>query len=262
MRFYCFICLSFLLVILNSCSIQKRNYRNGYHVEWKNDVANVKDGKKNNSAEIPEQMAPATVSLLNATSPEKNITASLISKEPEPVFTGNKTFLDNCDTLVLRNGDAILAKVLEVDPREIKYKNCNNLNGPTYVIEKNKVDYVIYTNGQREDFKIEQAYIADKIGGRDDTEEYVMKMARTSMIYGIIAFPLLSTYGIGAIVFGLLAIRKSRNAMMLIGKNKIYDKKIINYAQKGTKLGTIAMILGFIVLALIVLLYMYVLHLI
>lgn len=37
------------------------------------------------------------------------------------------------DVITKRNGDEILAKILEVNPTEIKYKRYDNPDGPLYV---------------------------------------------------------------------------------------------------------------------------------
>jgi hypothetical protein len=50
----------------------------------------------------------------------------------------------------MRNGDEQLVKVIEISDREIKYKRCDFLNGPTYTISKNKVYLIEYANGIKE----------------------------------------------------------------------------------------------------------------
>lgn len=58
------------------------------------------------------------------------------------------------DILVKRDSSKIEAKVLEIRPAEIKYKYFNYLDGPTLVVHKNEVAYIIYQNGQSEAFQI------------------------------------------------------------------------------------------------------------
>jgi hypothetical protein len=58
------------------------------------------------------------------------------------------------DILVKRDSSKIEAKVLEIRPSEIKYKYFNYQEGPTLIVLKNEIAYVIYQNGQSEYFQI------------------------------------------------------------------------------------------------------------
>jgi hypothetical protein len=51
------------------------------------------------------------------------------------------------DILYLNNGSKFEAIVKEITPTEVKYKNFNNPDGPTYVITKGDVLLVEYKNG-------------------------------------------------------------------------------------------------------------------
>lgn len=46
--------------------------------------------------------------------------------------------------------DLIIAKILEVNPNNLKYKNYSNIDGPMYTIEKSKIEKVVYQNGDVE----------------------------------------------------------------------------------------------------------------
>ena len=54
------------------------------------------------------------------------------------------------DMITLKNGDEIKARVTEIDLNVIKYKKFENLNGPTYNIEKHKVFMIKYENGTKD----------------------------------------------------------------------------------------------------------------
>lgn len=54
------------------------------------------------------------------------------------------------DTLYTANGNKIIAKVLEINPIEIKYKNPSNLEGPIYIISKSDVVLIQFSNGTNE----------------------------------------------------------------------------------------------------------------
>jgi TM2 domain-containing membrane protein YozV len=53
----------------------------------------------------------------------------------------------DCDLIILKNGQEIQAKVIEVGTSEIKYKNCDNQNGPTFSKQKSEVFMIKYPNG-------------------------------------------------------------------------------------------------------------------
>ena len=56
------------------------------------------------------------------------------------------------DVITLRNGDVIRAKIEEVGLNEIRYKNIDNLSGPTNAVLKRDVFAITYANGSREVF--------------------------------------------------------------------------------------------------------------
>jgi hypothetical protein len=56
------------------------------------------------------------------------------------------------DLIVLKNGDDIPGKVLEVTQDEVKYKKQSNPDGPTYTIDKDFVFFVKYANGEKDMF--------------------------------------------------------------------------------------------------------------
>lgn len=56
------------------------------------------------------------------------------------------------DVIVKKDGNTILAKVLEVTSTEVKYKKHTNLEGPTYTISKTEIQSINYENGEKEVF--------------------------------------------------------------------------------------------------------------
>lgn len=54
------------------------------------------------------------------------------------------------DNIVLKTGEEISAKVLEIGTSEIKYKKTSNPEGPTYSISKSEVFMIKYENGTKE----------------------------------------------------------------------------------------------------------------
>ena len=56
------------------------------------------------------------------------------------------------DVIVKKDGSTILAKVLQVNTDNIKYKKHSNQNGPTYTILVSDLLSINYSNGEKDDF--------------------------------------------------------------------------------------------------------------
>ena len=57
------------------------------------------------------------------------------------------------DTIYTKSDSSfILAKILEVNPDNLRYKKHSNSTGPLYTIEKNKISKVIFENGDVENY--------------------------------------------------------------------------------------------------------------
>ena len=54
------------------------------------------------------------------------------------------------DTIVLRDASEIQAKVTSVTQSEVTYKRWSNQEGPTYTIDKSKIFYIKYQNGEKD----------------------------------------------------------------------------------------------------------------
>lgn len=61
-------------------------------------------------------------------------------------------FSDAQDTIVKTNGDVIQAKIIEINPSQVKYKKYSFQDGPTYIESKSDIRYVKYSNGLKEEF--------------------------------------------------------------------------------------------------------------
>lgn len=53
--------------------------------------------------------------------------------------------------------DSILAKITEVNIDNIKYRSYSNLDGPLYVIKKEEINRIVYSNGDVDHFKINES---------------------------------------------------------------------------------------------------------
>jgi TM2 domain-containing membrane protein YozV len=58
-----------------------------------------------------------------------------------------------CDLITLKTGEELSVKIIEINQNEIKYKKCNNLDGPMFTIQKQSVFSIKYSNGDKEIIK-------------------------------------------------------------------------------------------------------------
>lgn len=56
------------------------------------------------------------------------------------------------DILNTKKGEEIKVKVLEITNTEVKYKKFDNVNGPTYTVDKSEISFIKYENGTIEKF--------------------------------------------------------------------------------------------------------------
>lgn len=132
------------ILIFSSCSIQKRHYLNGYNVDWGKKISNITE----------ENIYASTVTDIVYKEENTDFESKI------DIFTSNRKEINNqettykdsikCDEILLNNGDEIKVKVLEISPIEIKYKKCDNLEGPQIIIKKSDVFLIKYSNGTKE----------------------------------------------------------------------------------------------------------------
>jgi hypothetical protein len=153
------------LLVLISCSVQKRKYQNGYYVEW-----NHKKG--GHDKVVSKKQSTKKTSPLQ----EKNTEITINSGDKvEPLATNRQSFSDvfkrklaflksgedSCDVIVFKDGAEVRSKVEEVGINEIKYKRCDSPNGPMYVAKKSDIFMIKYMNGTKEVIKSAEPEIAD-----------------------------------------------------------------------------------------------------
>jgi hypothetical protein len=243
------------LFILSSCSIQKRNYQTGYYISWKKNPATAH--KVQRDSKLPE------IDVKEPALPAELIASSLTQKEnpeqqPVPVYTGTKTYIDNCDTLFFRNGMVVKAKVAEIGITEVKYRYCNNPDGPILVARKDDIASVTYSNGDKDFFTVAPNPRREAGWKKQDEVQRAKGMASDSFILGVFSIPGLFVYGSG-IIAAFLAIRRGNNALAVLERNPQENAAIIRRAKAGILLGKVA--LG-IVISLITLLIVIAYHII
>lgn len=177
------IIIAVIAMIMSSCVtsdkvstsnfIQKRKYNKGYFV----DVFSKKQktNEINTDSEVRANVAGTIAPTENESAPKNTITEenkysdNLIASTNDNAILAslnNESELQNtiknlsikssiqseaeCDIIILKNGSEIEAKVLEISTDEIKYKKCDNVDGPTYSIKKSEVFMIKYKNGTKD----------------------------------------------------------------------------------------------------------------
>lgn len=121
--------------------------------------------------------------------------------------------LDSCDLIVCNNGNEINAKVLEIGLAEIKYKKCDNPNGPTISIKKADVLMIKYPNGTKDIIKSSAS--GNSSSKNENNGPKSNPLALTSMILGVLSLLTVISYfmiamGIVAIILGVVANKQTK----------------------------------------------------
>jgi hypothetical protein len=69
--------------------------------------------------------------------------------------------IENCDVIYFINGERVEVTNIIIDNEFVRYKNCENINGPTYEAFKSDVSKIEYANGSTIDFRKEASRSED-----------------------------------------------------------------------------------------------------
>ena len=150
----------------------------------------------------------------------------------------------DCDNIIYKNGEEVSVKVIEITTDVVKFKRCDNLDGPLISVKKSEILMIRYKNGSKEIFEDNSAELENK--EIDKSKLKVQGLGLTSMIIGIIGglFPNLFVL----IISSLLAIIFSSIAMAKIKKN---PEKF-----KGKGFAITGLVLGIILYSIFSILYL------
>jgi hypothetical protein len=200
------IIISISILILNSCGIPKSFYKDGYTFNSNNEDqrSNIRKEFNNNILEeIDKKQDVVAIIDLN----------DKLILEKESVKDTLK-----CDKILLKNGEEIDVKVLEISPNEVKYKKCDNVDGPIVTTYKNDVFMVKYSNGSKEVFNNEtfgNTMKSEYKSGMNSLKENNLKkhgMAVTGFVTSIIGFFLFGfVFGLLAVIFSGIGLNKINN---------------------------------------------------
>lgn len=170
--------------------------------------------------------------------------SSLVNIQNENI---NMVQNDSCDELILKNGDIVYGKVVEIGVDEIKYKKCDYIEGPTYSIKKADVFMIKYVNGSKDVFNESQTF--------SETNNHVSNSdldvtSLLSLIIGGVGLPLaffvsslFVLFSVTGIILGLIGLNKIKKSK---GKLKGQSMAIL-----GVLFGTIGLFIVIAFLALV-----------
>ena len=201
-----------LIIIISACSVNKRRYLSGYDISFKKSKIETKAHSKTSAVEkssnINDSINVVTINSNNS----NEILASTNNKIESSLFTyktptiNSRKLTDNCDNIIMQNGKEIKCIVSEVGLLEIKYKKCDNINGPLYTVDKTEVLMIQYSNGTNE--IIENKKSPSFNNKPDTSNSKYHPLAVAALICSTAGIFL---YGIGillGLIFGAIALKK------------------------------------------------------
>jgi hypothetical protein len=119
--------------------------------------------------------------------------------------------------IYLKNGERIMVKVLEVDKGVIKYKRCDNLDGPLFTVRKTSLAMLQYYNGIKEDLEFE-AGVQDYAPSKPVEQKKQNGLGLAAFICAVAGFFLFFPFPL-AMIFGIISLGQFRRE-----PNKYTDK--------------------------------------
>ena len=231
---------------LLSCGVQKRKYQKGYYASWhksksqketRNSFSKTKEHDDSKQVDQTLEVLAQDDSPTVASNNHKNCPPIL--KKQKPLIINNEP----CDELIFRDGSEIKGKVIEITRTEIKYKKCDMLDGPLYVVKKSKIFIIKYANGARDVFK-EETIENDQNSNQNVKKNH--NLATLAFIFGLIGiYPsVISILGIAGIIFGIMALKKIKQ------EPDKYKGEVIS--KIGMVFGIVGLIFGVLIITLLI----------
>ena len=118
-----------------------------------------------------------------------------------------------CDTIYLKSGNKIIGKVEEIATFEIRYRRCDNPDGPVIVLRKADVSVVKYQNGASDYFTSTEAPPAPAMYPPAYNPQYDQRKVEPlglsgfiASLVGLIVFGI--PLGLVAVIFGSVSLNK------------------------------------------------------
>lgn len=210
--------------------MEKRLHRPGYHVEW-HKKAKSKSAERTIEKELAEVQVPIEKNerpdpqeKLNAqTHDDEGLKVSVETEFNEIELSPLQKMLATqkpCASIVLNDGFIIRAVVEEINQVEIKYRNCDNQDGPVIFIDRREVDHILFPNGEVEMISGRRDPYVGSRGGGSSSSARADGLGITSMIMGIVGiYAPFFVFSIMALIFSLISLgRISSNPSRFKGR--------------------------------------------
>ena len=233
------------MVLATSCTVKKRAYRSGYYVEWNGrqkqpTVSSNTKHKTETSKALPPEFKNETIASEAVVSTEKEIVLPAQNRK------ANIFVKDDCgDLITLKSGEEVKVKVIEINEKEIKYKRCDNLEGPLVTVKKSDVFMIKYANGTKEIIKDEKPNSPTKPSNtnpnqtpKGDQPPKVHPLAIASILCSTIGWLI----GVGPIVGLILGVQSLREI----------NAQPLKYTGKGFAIAGIVLGILYVILAILV----------
>ncbi len=261
MRFNYLILIT-LLVSISSCSVKKRTYRSGYYINW------AFHKQKTKESVDPEKRIVKNKGIITSVDTSSNSTNTLkVEKLSEENYLAGgieKQFLksdkkakaslindDACgDLLVFKTDEIVKVKVLEIGDESIKYKRCDNLEGPTFIVSKAKIREITYVNGYTEYFNSAPSSVtpnSNSKGNNNHVRPRTHDLAIIALVFAILGL-------FTPIVFSVIGLILAHDAQkkILAAPNIFEGLDVVNAAR-------IISIIGLVLWLLVILLFLFIL---
>lgn len=265
--------LSFLLLIFISfsCSIEKRLHTGGYHLKFNKNPKNTQSSPEKKDLKIRSDIEISNENLVslndgqivakefvdgvnsNETSREKttsiplnhNLKSKFVPSSNNQNFNQDET----CDTLITREGEELIVKILEFGESTIKYKKCDQLEGPTYTIKMAEVFMIKYANGAKDVFKAKEVAKVKNEPLQAEKKVTVEPFSIISFILGVIGIIIMLL--INPVLGFFILIPALITGIVGIARRRAYNSKGLGMAIIGTVLGLLGTIIGVVILAVV-----------
>lgn len=219
-------------VLFSSCTIQKRRYNRGFHIEGFSNHKSESSIKTQHLQRIKPVSVPdfssQTKFEFRSARLIKELSQTIVGYQKEKDSSGSANNYSGgtdsvvCDIIFLRNGDEIEAKVLEISETEVRYKMCDNPDGPVFIKSVNSVFMIKYPNGTKTVFERRvETHVKADTPSAGSSEQPTSKSkddlslpgsAMIGFIFGITGLFLLQmVLGPLAVVFGLIGVTRITN---------------------------------------------------
>jgi hypothetical protein len=213
---------SFLLItvstlILQSCFVSSTTKLRGHKPVFGKMKAHE------NEIENPEQVNQDQI-VKNETKQETLTELSFENTEITDLATTQNEIIDlpkqknylldaGCDKITFLNGNEEEVKLMEIGDDYVKYKQCDNLEGPTFTISKSKLFMIVYSNGNKEVIDHDEVeerpkYQDQNKSKNNSSQSYNSEPEIQGFAIASFALGLLGFIPLAGAIFGAIAIEK------------------------------------------------------